>query len=396
MPNAKPMPASKPKTRRKAPRRGRGEGTIFERPDGLWSGEVSLGIDGSGKRIRRTVYGQSKDEVQKKMLAVRMESSAGNLPAAASMTVGRLLDQWLASTQGNIGGRTFEERERLVKNHVRTGLGAVPLAKLNALHVEGFYSDMRRRKVGPTTIRSAADLLSIALNYAVRLKLIPANPSKSLPKPKLPKREMLFLVEEQVREVLAAARESNVFALVALALGTGCRQGELLALSWDDIDLKKGTLRISKSLSQTKATGFIVKEPKTAASRRTITLPVFAIEALKLHRAAAVESDMLSAPVFRTRSGNYLDKKNVLRAFRAVVKHANESAEKGRRVIPAQMRFHDLRHSVASLLLAKGHSLRAVSSRLGHANPTMTLRVYAHCMPMDDAKLADGLDAMIQ
>lgn len=377
----------------KRARRGRGEGSVFERPDGLWVGAASFGLNGSGKRIRRTVYGSTKAEVQSKLMQLRMESSAGHIPEAGVMSLAQLLDQWMRSSEGTISTRTLEERERLIRNHIRDAIGGVPVSKLNAVHISGFYADLRRRKVGATTIRSVADVLSIVLNYAVRLRIIPANPSKAVPKPKLPKRDMLVLDEEQVKVVLAAARESNQAALVSLALGTGARQGELLALTWPDVDLRKGTVAINKSLSQTKA-GFIVKEPKTPSSRRVIKLPEFAVEALRAHRPAIAAG--ASAPVFCTRTGGYMDKKNVLRAFRGIVKAANLILPEGCREIPARLRFHDLRHTVASLLLSKGHSLKAVSQRLGHANPVMTLRVYATAMPGDDAKLADGLDGLLK
>lgn len=156
-----------------------------------------------------------------------------------------------------------------------------------------------------------------------------------------------------------------------------------------------------------------MKEPKTAASRRTLALPGFVVDALTALKAARVKAGLLGGPVFCTRTGGHLDKKNVLRAFRGVVAKANAAAhaaeksgsdldqlgsarrENGGKPIPAKIRFHDLRHTVASLLLSAGHSLKAVSQRLGHANPTMTLRVYAHTMPNDDANLADGLAKMM-
>lgn len=394
----------------KRARRGRGEASIFQREsDGLWVGTVSLGFDGEGKRIRRTVYGNTKAEVQKKLDSLRTEVRTGNLPEAGSLTVGQLLDRWLTSDEQKSATRTHEERERLIKNHLKPRLGGVKLSKLNALHVEGLYADMVRDKVGPFAIRSAADVLSIALNAAVRLKLISSNPAAAVKKPKTPKREMLCLNDAQAKTVLAAAASAPIGPLVVAALGTGCRQGELLALTWEDVDLKNGTLTVRRSLAQTKA-GFVTKEPKTSASRRTLTLPGFVVEALTALQALRLKAGLLDKPVFCTRNGGYLCKKNVLRAFRGVVAKANKGirsaaeaaqddamadGEGGVKPISEKVRFHDLRHTVASLLLSKGHSLKAVSQRLGHANPTMTLRVYAHTMPNDDAKLAEGLACMM-
>lgn len=375
-------------------RRGRGEGGVCERPDGRWSATISLGVGPDGKRRRKTVYGRTKREVLEKLNAVRATAPAGTLPAADTLTVGQLLDRWLASTKAGGAARTHEERERVVRNHLHPRVGRVRLAALNAMHVEGLYADLRAAGVGGWTVRTAADLLSIALNYAVRLKLIPANPARAVPKPRGPKRDMLFLDPDQARAVRAACAGRPVGALVVTALGTGCRQGELLALGWDDVDLTSGRLAVRKSLTRTKA-GYALKAPKTEASRRTISLPEFVVTALTAHRAAAAGAGLLSAPVFCTQAGGYLDKKNVLRAFRGVLKAASKAAGPDAKPIPAGVRFHDVRHSVASLLLSAGHSLKAVSARLGHANPTMTLRVYAHVMPTDDGRLADGLGEIL-
>ena len=330
------------------------------------------------------------------------------------MTVSQLLDRWLLSSKSKTETRTFEERERVVRNHLRPRLGGLKLAKLTALHVEGLYADMGREGVGASTIRHAADMLGVALSHACRLKLIPFNPVAAVSKPKEPAREMLFLTPEQVKILLAVARDQRCYPLLVLALSTGCRQGELLALTWEDIDLQKGSLTVRRSLAQTDH-GFEVKEPKTAASRRTIALPDLAVSVLTQHKAAMMKAGLLSAPVFCTRDGGYLLKHNVLRSLRAVIRRANTPPGKinkgGRpkkgetprpkepfeplKLLPAKLRFHDLRHTVASVLLSQGQSVRAVSQRLGHSNPALTLRIYAHCMPSDDAQLAAGLNRLL-
>jgi integrase len=395
-------------------RRGRNEGSIFERGDGQWVGSISLGYSEEGRRKRKTVYGSTKKEVLDELDRLRSEARVGNLPDAGGMTVGQLLDRWLESSKASTEARTFEERQRLVKNHLRPRLGGLRLAKVNALHVESFYADMARDGVGATTIRHAANVLGVAFSHACNLKLIPFNPVAAIKKPKAPKRQMLFLTAEQVKILLEAAKGQPCYALVVLALATGCRQGELLALTWDDVDLSKGILTVRRSLAQADE-GFLVKEPKTAASRRTITLPSLAVSVLTEHKATALKAGLLDAPVFCTRDGNWLLKRNVLRALRAVIRRANtppgkinkggrpKKGEESRpnekvemlKLIPAKLRFHDLRHTVASILLSQGQSVRAVSQRLGHSNPALTLRVYAHCMPSDDPQLAAALNKML-
>lgn len=378
-------------------RRGRGEDGVYQRAsDGRWVGSISLGYKPNGKRNRVTCYGRTKREVLDKLADARAKAGTGAVPDAGRLTVGQYLDRWLATHAGKAGGRTVEERTRVVKNHLKPRLGAVRLAKLTPLHVEGLYADLAAAGVGKGVSRTAADLLSIALNAAVRLKLIPFSPAAGVKKPAVPKRDMTILDADQARAVRAAAVSAPCGPLVATALGSGCRSGELLALGWADLDLRAATLAVRKALTKTKQ-GFALKEPKTASGRRTVTLPPFAVESLTAHKAAAMRNGLLDAPVFCTRTGGYLDAKNVLRAFRAVVKKVNKSAGDGTglKPIPAKVRFHDLRHTVASVLLSTGHSLRAVSQRLGHRDPAFTLRVYAHVLPTDDAKLADGLAAAL-
>jgi integrase len=312
------------------------------------------------------------------------------------MTVGQLLDRWLDDTRTGLAARTNEERQDLVGRHIRPYLARVRLAELTKLHVAGLYSSLRAAKVGAATVRRAADALAIALNYALKLDLIRSNPAeaKAVPKPKVPRREMVALTHAQCRRLLAAARSKPVYPLLAVALGSGCRQGELLALRWEDIDLAGGTLRVRRSLARTRS-GYVVKEPKSEAGRRTVTLPSFATAALLEHHARAVKLALGTAPVFCTRTGGPLDRKNVLRAFKSAVAAADAVEPRPDEPIPHNIRFHDYRHTAASLLLSAGLSLRAVSRRLGHAKPEMTLRVYAHCLPADDERLAEELERVM-
>jgi integrase len=375
-------------------RRGRGEGGIYQREsDGRWVGTVSLGYAESGKRKRRTVYGDTKQEVMEKLDAIRGDARAGTLPGAGGLTVGQLLDRWQESVRATMTVKTHEERTKTIARHVKPRLGSVKLEKLTALHIEAFFAEMRADGVGPGAARAASSVLNAVLNHAVKLRLIGRNPAAGVPKPQLRPREMLCLTQQQAAHFLAASRGRGFYALFAVALGTGLRQGEILALAWEDIDLQKATLTVRRSLSETRQ-GFTFKEPKTAAGRRTIALPPFVVESLVERKAAMMKAGRMAAPVFSSRTGKPLYKRNVLTAFFAAVKAANAVAADGQ-VIPAGLRFHDLRHTSASLLLSQGQSLRAVSQRLGHANPAFTLKVYAHALPSDDAQLAAGLARLL-
>lgn len=311
-------------------KRGRGEGGVFQREsDGLWVGTISLGYDGNGKRKRRTVYGATKSQALDNLDKVRAAARVGNLPEAGSLTVGQLLDRWLEALKAKVETRTYEAKESLVRVHLKPRVGGVRLAKVNGLHVEALAAELRNHGVKPWATRHAVDALDYALNYAVKLRLIPANPCRSVEKPKPKAAEVTFLTPEQARLVRHVSVGLPVHPLLAAALGTGCRQGELLALGWGDVNLPGGTVTVRRSLSLTKA-GFVVKEPKTRAANRTIALPAFAVEALTTLKAERMKAGVLTAPVFCTRTGNYLNKNNVLRAFRNVVTKVNGSWRKSR------------------------------------------------------------------
>jgi integrase len=392
----------------KKARRGRGEGGISFREDkNLWYARLSLGYDGQGRRIRKTVYGETKAEVAEELRKLQAEHDAGRLVDSEGITTGEYLTRWLNNTAKNrVRAATRRRYKQLVELYLVPILGGVKLSKLTPLHVEQCYASMergddKRKPAGATTRRAAGTILSIALRHAVRVKLLPHNPAADVAKARPTEREMRVMTEQQARRFLEAAKPHRHYALFALALGAGMRQGELLALQWGDIDFEKGSVEVKRSLSQV-GNEFIVKEPKSKAGKRTILLPPFVLTALRDHRTAALKAGQITAPVFCTRTGTFTSKNNIVRqVFRPLIKKANAAAVKaaGKTIsepgpIPADIRFHDLRHTHASHLIAAGHSIKAVSRRLGHADITITLKVYAHLMPNDDEKLAAGVETL--
>jgi integrase len=257
------------------------------------------------------------------------------------------------------------------------------------------------KPAGATTRRAAGVVLSIALRHAVRIKLLMHNPASDVAKARPAEREMLIMTEKQARRFLETGKPYRHYALFALALGGGLRQGELLALQRGDIDFEKNTVEVKRSLSQV-GKDFIVKEPKSKSGKRTVLLPPFVMAAFRDHRTAALKAGQITAPVFCTRTGTFTSKNNFVRqVFRPLIARTNEEERKRVKgttsepdLIPEAIRFHDLRHTHASHLIAAGHSIKAVSRRLGHADITITLKVYAHLMPNDDEKLAAGVEAL--
>jgi integrase len=383
-------------------RRGRSEGSIyFRESDNRWVGSISTGYDGEGRRKRRIVYGATKKEVQDKIRELQGQAISGTLPDVTRLKLGAYLNRWLENTAKSKVHATSRERyEPLIRLHIQPSIGGIPLTKLTYFHVESFYADMERQGIGPRTRNMVGTLLTSALRQAVKSRLIPFNPAIDAAKPRYERKELQFWSEAQARLFLESTRDHRLYALFAVAIGSGMRQGELFALQWSDVDFEKGTIVVCRSLAKLKS-GFILKEPKTKSSRRTIKLPRFALDALTRHRHAMLREGHIAASVFCAKTGQFLERSNFGKQYfkplmskaNAQIVDAESKAGNEPQLLPL-IRFHDLRHTHATTLLANGHSIKAVSQRLGHANVKVTLEVYMHVLPTDDAALADGLDRM--
>jgi integrase len=236
----------------------------------------------------------------------------------------------------------------------------------------------------------AGMVLTNALNQAVESELISVNPAAKVKKARPVVREMQVFTAEQARLYVEATKVYRLHALFVVALGSGLRQGELLGLDWADIDFERGTVSVKRTVWRN-----VVSEPKSARSRRTIALPLTALAALRDHRAKMLAEGNIKAPVFCTKSGRYASGANVRAKMHVpAIRRANRlQAQVDRDAAPLpEIRFHDLRHTHACLLLADGSSIKAVSQRLGHESIEVTLKHYAHVLPNDDAKLAEGIE----
>jgi integrase len=350
------------------------------------------------------VYAPTKSEVLEKLK--ELGDVRGLRKEARRLTVGEFIDRYLELAKDRLSPTTFARYGELARIHIKPVIGSIRLAALDDLQIESFYARLAERGASKWTRKMAGRFLGTALKHAVRRKIIRFDPSASVEKVKTDEREMLFLSSDQVRQFLESAKDNRLYALFAVALATGMRQGELLGLKWGDIDFDAATITVRRSLAQAKGE-FILKEPKSKSSKRTIAVPAFALEALKSHRAAMLKEGNIGAQVFCTSTGNFIGKSNLIRkVFQPILKRANAAAVQraaklstaGNSVEPAllpSIRFHDLRHSHATMLLRAGHNLKAVSVRLGHAKPEITLRVYSHVLPLDDAQLAAGLQKML-
>lgn len=370
------------------PKRGNGEGTIRRRPDGRWEARVRLE---NGER--RSIYGETRQDVVRQLLAALrdQEQGLGNLNERQS--VGDYLAAWIEIYCQRRRRTSYERYERIVRPHLIPGLGEIPLAKLTPQHVEAFYSKKLASGETAATVRFCHKVLRAALNDALRLGLVHRNSASLVRPPRSYSHEMSFYTEEQARTLLQAVSGDRLEALITLALATGMREGEILALTWDDVDLDNASLVVRANLVLTKA-GTVREETKTAHSRRRIALPSIAVEALRRHRIRQADEHLKLGEawtyrnlVFPNTVGVPYDANNWRRQlFYPLLKRAG---------LP-RIRPHDLRHTAATLLLAQGVPVKVVSEMLGHANVGITLSIYSHVLPHMQQQAADTMDRMLR
>jgi integrase len=376
--------------RKNRKRRGRGEGAIYQRADGLWAGSVSLGLSEDGRRRRKVVYGATKGEVQEGLRQLQIDHSLGRLTDATRFTVGDFLTLWLETiARVKVSPCTYDRYKLVVERQLKPHLAGVRLDKLTGAVVSMLDAKLERAGASTRTRQMTLTVLHGAMRDAIRKKFIVANPVTDVPKPRVVKTEMKTWTQAQVQTFLDAAKADRLYALYVLALDAGMRQGELFGLHWPDVDFDAGAIQVQRTLSEIRG-AFALKPPKTAAGRRRVELSTFAQDALHEHRKRMLAEgrDVKTGLVFCDEGGKFLRKSNVSRrSFRSVVKRANRTAVEVAAKLKAapdalpQIRFHDLRHTHATLLLAAGENIKVVAERLGHEDIEITLKHYAHVMP---------------
>jgi len=355
-------------------RRGRGEGSIFQRADGLWAVTISLGVDSVGKRRRKTLYGKRKRDVQEKLRKFDPEKQID----PKNWTINMLADHWLKHVAPRTAAQHTVERYGLtIDKHIRPHLGHLKLKDFSEATVEAFYSTLATTKshlgrvLSPRSQELAAIRLTSLLRHAVKpLRLIPENYAIGIRKPKRPRGDRACWTQEQARTFLAACRGHRHEVFFLTALSTGMREGEMFALAWQDVDFTKATITVRQSLLDHKSI-LTLKCPKGGRGR-VIQIPKVTLAALNEHRKKALAEGMLDRPVFHGQGGCYLRCGNFLRyAFYPLIKAAG---------VP-KCTLHDLRHAHASHLLQAGVPIKVVSERLGHAGVAITLEVYQSILP---------------
>lgn len=375
-----------------AKKRGQNEGSIFKRKDGRWAAVVSVGYR-DGKRARKTFYGKTRTAVREQLtVALRSHQQGIAINQDERETVSAFLDRWLTETaKPKVRASTFASYKKLVDHHLKPALGHVRLLRLSPSEVQAFLNAKLEAGLSPRTVQYLLVLLRSGLKQALRWGLVSRNVATLVDAPRVVREEVRPLNPIQAKKLLAALRGDRLEALYAVALAMGLRKGEALGLRWQDVDLKSGTLTVRCALQRIEKQ-FEFVEPKSSRSRRTIALPGVASTTLAAHRVRQRKERLVAGSrwvnldlVFCSTWGTPLDERTVSKHFKKKLAHAG---------LPS-IRFHDLRHTCASLLLAQGVHPRVVMETLGHSQIALTMNTYSHVMPEGQREAARSIDAVL-
>ena len=360
----------------KKKQQGNGSGTVYARrnKDGKITGYRGSYFTPDG--TRRYVSAKTKTDCREKLRRAMSDADRGLIFDVGTLTLGDYLDKWLASIKDTVRQRSWERYEQLVRVHIKPNLGRLKLKDVTRTHLKGLYRERLDAGSSPATVRYIHVTLHKALKDAVGDGLLPKNVADGL-KPSKPRRhEINPLNPEQAKALLNAARSDRYEALYVLAVHCGLRQGELLGLKWIDVDIDSGTVQVRRTMSEAR-TGRIEEDPKNGKGRR-IELTRSVIAALRAHRERQQQeiedSDSWQdhGLVFPSLLGTPTNSKNLYyRSFKPILKRAG---------LP-DIRFHELRHTCATIRSMKGQHLKQVQELLGHSSVAITLDLYSHVIP---------------
>lgn len=376
----------------KANRRGHGEGSIHRRKsDGRWVGVLDLGII-DGKRKRKYAYGDTQKAVRDRLSELQRARSVGLPTVDDRRTVSDYLNWWATeSIPHRLRPTTVASYQDQLRRHIVPAIGHLRLSRLSPADVQTFLTAKLDAGLSPRTVQYLHAILRSALSQAERFGFVVRNVAGLVEPPRGRRQEIVPFDPDQARALLDAATDDRLYALYSVAVAIGLRRGEALGLRWSDVDLSAGTLRVSQTLLRAGREP-VFSEPKTSRSRRSITLPTICVDALRSHRVRQHRERLAAGDdwrdlglVFTTRLGSPVEPRNLTRAFAALCRDAG---------LPAK-RFHDLRHTCASLLLAQNVHPRVVMEILGHSGISVTMDLYSHVLPALHVDAANHMESLL-
>ena len=378
-------------------KRANGEGSLRKRKDGRWEGRYTAGNDpATGKPIHKSVLAKTQSEAKEKLKQAIAEAEKLDMSRAKSYALGAWIKLWYeVYAEPGLREKTKDYYLNYIDNHIVPELGNTPLEKLTTIQIQKFYNDLQKsgriqrythiklkdKGLSTRVVRGIHTLLNNCLEQAVAERLILVNPARGCKLPKMEKREMKVLPEEKIRPYLMEADKRGLLAPFYLELTTGLRRGELLALLWTDLDVEKRTISITKQVTRTKGE-LVVSQPKTHNSIRVLPVSQQAVDLLvEEHKKHPGNPYMFPSP----KTGGMFDPDS----FR----HTHEKILKS--IGAEHTRFHDLRHTFATLSLKNGVDVKTLSSTLGHYSAGFTLSTYTHATPDMMREAADTMGDVI-
>jgi integrase len=390
--------------RKRSKKRGNGEGTIYQRTDGTWSGQITVATDPiTGKVTRKTFYGATQGEVVAKMKDFR--ATHPTAAAGSKMRLKEACDFWLAGHKTRIAASTVDRYEtdlRFVTQH----LGPAQIGSLSALDVQNWISTLAAAGVSPQQQKMSLTRLRSVLKKCLKMGLVATNVAQVADGPQVRRAPVVPLTKEQIATLLREAEGEPLEALYWLALDSGARQGELFALAWPDVDLDAGEVYIRQNLQRTKHR-LTLQPPKTPKSRRRIVLAPQTVAKLRAHRESACVRPLtigrtLTPPrsegglVFANTKGGYLNASDFWkRQWLPLLLRAGLARQEGHGWPRPVIRFHDLRHTMATLLLIAGVHPKVVAEQLGHSSIRQTLDTYSHVIPTMQQTAAQAMAGIL-
>ncbi len=360
-----------------AKRRSNGEGNIRKRKDGRWEGRYTAGFDpATGKQVFKNVLGKTQNEVKEKLKKALEESQKLDFTRTGKYTVSQWMEEWFENVcKIKVRPSSHQTYRGYIDHHITPYIGKTPIEKLSTMdlqklcrklmdkgRVERIEAEKQPKGLSAKTIRNIMQIISSAMDFAVAQKIITENPCKAVELPKVEKQEMQTIPAEQLQAFLTEAKASGVYEMYYIELSTGLRRGELLGLKWSDIDWNNAVITVRRQVAR--VNGEITEAPlKTKNSYHRVSISPQAIEVLKQQKAKTN-----SEYVFPSPTGGPISPDSVNNMLKRVLARAG---------IP-KVRFHDLRHTFATIALQNGVDIKTVSSILGHFSAGFTLDTYAH------------------
>lgn len=378
-------------------KRANGEGNIRKRKDGRWERRYTAGYDSNtGKRIIKNVLGRTQAEVKEKLKAAMAESQLLDVSREDEYTVATWLKTWYELyAKPNIRAATADRYRLMIETYTIPRIGKIKLKKLTSRDLQKLYKDLMEKGrvnmksghgdpgLSSTTVRSVHLMLHCAFERAVKERLIPRNPTDDCIAPKVRKVEMKILAPEHMKAYLDAAEARGLLPMFYLELVSGLRKGELVALLWSDLDVQNKTISVSKQYIKNPNGELTLSRPKTETSVRSVSIPQMAVDLLiQEHEKHPDNPYMFPSPV----TGEMYYPDSVVNLHKKILKDAGLE----------HIRFHDLRHTFATMALQNGVDIKTVSSMLGHYDAGFTLRTYTHATRQKQDEAAQAMGSFME